>query len=123
MQNSIHGTLKALSNGKDKAKGLRFGQMLLRLKSICQLINVESIQNIFFNNDSKVDAQFCVDTYLRQVLENSLKSETSADAEPRDQELAHLKTLFASHLPSYLNAYYATMVKRNALFNLKNSFI
>ncbi len=103
-QNNNHVSLKLIANEKDKQKGLKFGKILLSLRSICQLVLSISIENLFFKTTVN-GRQFNVAVFLKEMIQKNEKTAAMSDLRERHSFLNY-NNILAFNLPSYLTAAY-----------------
>lgn len=121
-QNYFHNMLKNSANETDNSNGLKFGKTLLCLKQICQITHKESVEDLFFNNESTSNSKILVISEINEKLEN-ISSKTS-EFQIHKQEITKANQInslmFSLQLPSYLNAYYSSLQRKTNTVDAKS---
>ncbi len=140
-------SLSNLTNVKDKTR-LRFGKILLSLKSTSRFVYTHSIERLFFKSwlSAGSNSEFSIETIIRKILKwdmfssqmNSLNKNITRLTPPPPPHLPpsctnqddYSNQMHQSEIPALLNAYYTsfiankkTCLELNNFFSLSNSLI
>lgn len=113
-QNICHINLKEkLSTLKDNSRGLKFGKILLSLKSVTRNLNSKLIEKLFFK---RISQKVSIDTYIKETV---LQKYNSINDSSRDTNTNNKRT--NDQLNTYhMNTIYNQRIM-NAYANINNS--
>ncbi len=125
--------------------GLRFGKTLLCLKTACQITHKESVEELFFNSFTNDKKNNSVKSFIETIFEKNpvnteqaiflwktkdeikecnYKEKAEEIAMTNNENLnnqANFNHFIPIQLPTYLNAYYNSLLKKNNLDIITNS--